>query len=620
MGELLGYNGRIAFIDLSTGNIDIQDLDPKIAEDYIGGVGLSAKLLYDRLSDHDFNELKRDVYYVRNPIIFATGPLTGTLVPSSSRYSICGISPLTGVWGESTSGGYFPLALKRSGYDALVITGEATNPTYIHIIEERIELKDARFLWGKDCRETINELRMAHQNDKLRVACIGQAGENLVKYAAVINDEGRAAGRCGFGALMGKKNLKAISILGSAKLRIANQGELTEVTRNLRKKQERDITISAYSNYGTMLYTDLGMLLGDVPGYYFTETEFPGGDLTTNALRERYTVLKYNCAGCQIGCGKLTIAEIDGNELKIDGPEYETVAALGTLLGIFDLEFVLLANHLCNIHGVDTISSGVSIAFLIYLIQHHIAINNIQNHLVNIKLQDIRWGNKKVALQLLTQLIERKGIGDLLAEGTRIMAEKLGVDPELAAHCKGLEIPMHDPRAYEGQALSYMTCPVGANHNKGDFFNFESGMFAVPKARRGNRLNIAGREASVAIYQDLCSIYDSLVICNFTHTIPKDLAHFLKLVTGLDRFSKVDELMRAGERATNLKRLINSKLGISRSADKLPKIVINALKTGATTNKELKLEDNLKKYYEIRGWDLETGIPTPAKLQELNIR
>jgi len=619
MDKLYGYNGKIAYIDLSSLDVEVKDLDPKIAEDYLGGAGLSAKLTYDLLTEGDYQTLQKDPWFSKNPLIFATGPLTGTATPSSSRYCVTGISPLTGIWGEATSGGFFPIALKRSGFDAIVITGESEQPKFIQINNGEIEIKDAANIWGKNTRETITSIREILNDDKFRIACIGKAGENLVKYAAIINDEGRAAGRCGLGALMGKKKLKAIAIKGSQTIEYFDKEELRIQGKVTSENVMIPFVSNMFSHYGTLIYTDMGMVIGDIPANYFTNTEFIAEDLTGRALKEQYVVLKYACAGCVIGCGRKTLVEIDGIETEVNGPEYETTAAYGPLCGILNFKPIIKANHTCNLEGLDTISSGVSISFLIYLVENNIAKDEINKNLNEINLEEIRWGNEKIVLKLLDQIIRREGIGNILAEGVKIMAEKLGVDPDLAAHVKGLEIPMHDPRAYLGQALSYMTSCTGANHNKGDFYNIDGDAASYQKIRKKDRFTVNKREKAIMFYQDLTNIYDSAVICNFTHLNDLVLARLLKASTGIPSLGSSGNLFKIGERASNLKRLISCKLGCKREDDYLPKIVSTALETGGSAGIAVDLEENLKVYYEKRGWDWETGWPTKEKLEKLGI-
>ncbi len=622
--SLNGYNGKIAYIDLDNQKINIKDLDGLIAKQYLGGTGLSAKLTYDLLSDDDYEVLKSNPFSAKNPLIFATGPITGTIRPSSGRYSVTGISPLTGIWGEGTSGGFFCISLRNSGFDAIVITGKSKIPIYLYIHDDTFEFKDASNLWGKNTYETQELIKKDLKNDKVKVACIGHAGENLVKYAAIINDEGRAQGRCGLGALMGSKNLKAIAIHGTNKVKIADPYIGRKLIREAEDEKKGELLASTtpllYTLYGTNCYLDIGMALGDTPAYYFTETEFPAEKLTGKTLREEYPVLDYGCAGCTLRCGKQTIIENNGEKIKVDGPEYESVAALGPLCGLFNSKEVIFANHLCNIRGIDTISSGVCIAFLIYLVENKLNIDRIEPLLDDINLEEIKWGNGELILKLIDKISRKEGIGDILAEGVRSIAKKLGVDPELAAHVKGLEMPMHDPRAFAGQALSYITSCVGANNQKCDWYSVEITSVSYPDLRvkiGNNRPLIKGREKGVIALQDIRAVDDSAVDCDFVSLSLEHIIGHINAATSFNYDKK--SILKVGERINNLKRLINCKLGIKREDDKLPGILKKVLKSGKTTHIKIDLEENLKTYYKHRSWDWETGKPTNEKLKELNI-
>lgn len=619
MSEMFGYNGKIAYINLDSKKIEIKELNPKVAEDFVGGVGLSAKLTYDLLSDEDYETLKQNPFAPINPLIFATGPLTGSITPSSGRYSVTGISPLTRIWGESTSGGKFPIALRKSGFDAIIITGDSEKPIYLAIINENIEFKSAENIWGLTTYETIDAIKTELNDEKIRVGCIGIGGENKVKYACVINDKGRAAGRCGFGALMGHRKLKAIAIRGNNKIDYADIDQMRKTVTSAKLGIDASFGVQFQSHYGTACYTDIGMVLGDVPAYYFTQSEFIAEKLTGRALKEKYPVFNYYCAGCTIGCGRTTIYEKDGKELEINGPEYETLAAFGPLCGNFDWEPIIEANHLCNIHGVDTISAGVSIAFLIYLVENKISIDNIKKYLSDINLENIKWGNGVLIVKLVEKISKTNGIGKLLSEGVKSIAEQLEVNPELAAHIKGLEMPMHDPRAYNGQALSYMTCCCGASHEKGEFYQIDGNVANITGIKRADRFDINGREKDVINMQDLANLYDSAVICNKPYINIPHLTKIFQAATGFKSLANKRNMLKAGERASNVKRLISCKLGVTRDDDHLTKINKIPIPYGGTAGNKLELEENLKKYYEIRSWDWETGWPTKEKLEELGI-
>ena len=622
--KLYGYNGKILFVDLSKESFEIKDLNAEIAQKYLGGTGLSAKITYDLLSEEDYNKLKENPYSEINPLIFATGPITGTIRPNSGRYTVSGISPLTGIWGEGSSGGLFCIALRNSGFDAVVFLGKINRLSYIYIHDGKLEFKNASKFHGKDCYETQKLIKDELNVPNIRIACIGPAGENLVKYSAIMNDEGRVVGRCGLGALMGSKNLKALVVHGKEKIDLVDN----ELGKKLRKEAQLEreanpmgeVGTLLFNLYGTNMYLDLGMVIGDTPGYYFTETEFVAENLTGKTLREEYPVFSYGCAGCTIKCGKSTIIKTDEIEIESDGPEYESVAALGTLCGVFNSKSVVLANHLCNKFGIDTISCGVSIAFLIYLVENNLGIEKIKQFLNDIPIEDIKWGNGEVVCKLIEKIVKREGIGEILAEGVRIMARKLEVDPELAAHVKGLEIPMHEPRAFAGQALSYMTGCVGANHNKCDWYAVESGTinFKILHIKKSkDRYDISGREKGLVNLQDLRAIDDSAVNCNFATPKLEHIIGYINAATGFN-YNRTS-LIKVGERINNLKRLINCNLGITREDDRLTNHNMKVLSSGRLKNVKLDLEDNLKKYYNIRGWDWETGRPTNEKLKELDI-
>ena len=625
--KLIGYNGKIAYVNLSEQKVDIKELDPQIAKDYLGGAGLSAKLTYDLLSDADYEALKKDPFSDNNPLIFSTGPITGTMRPSSGRYVVTGISPQTGIWGESTSGGFFCISLRNSGFDAIVITGKANSPTYLYVHDGTFEFKDASNVWGKDTYETQVLIKNELQNNNARVSTIGPGGENLVKYAAILNDEGRAAGRCGMGALMGSKNLKALAIHGTSKISVSDTSK--DIMRELIKQEEYErkknpmvaITHNLMGLYGTNGYLDMGMAIGDTPAYYFTETEFMAEKLIGKTIKEDYIVMNYGCAGCTMKCGKTTIVEENGEEIKVDGPEYESVAAFGPLCGVSDSKEVILSHHLCNVLGLDTISAGVSIAFLIYLVENNLAIEKIKQQLGDINIEDIRWGNGDLVLKLVDKISKREGIGNLLAEGTRIMAKELDIDPELAAHVKGLEIPMHDPRAYAGMALGYATTSIGAHHVRCDWYTIESGGLsdALLKIKTGtDRFDISKREKGVANLQNLRAIDDSAINCTFPNPNVEHVVKYVNAVTGFDYNKK--SFVRIGERINNIKRVISCNLGITRQDDKLPNIVLKPLNSGRTADVMINLDGNLERYYKERGWDWETGRPTEDKLKELGIQ
>jgi len=601
---MFGYHGRFLDVDLSNGNVGTLELEEDLLKKFIGGASLAARPIYDQVKP-GMDPLAPD-----SPLVFATGPFTGTTIPMVSRSAVCGISPLTGIWGEATTGGVFPFRLKESGYDGILVTGKADRPVYLWIKDGVAEIRDAAHLRGKDTYETQKVLKEELKESGLSVTCIGPAGENLVKYACIINDQGRAAGRCGLGALMGSKNLKAIAVSGKLRPDVAGKDKLAELTRQARDTIAKNFMSVAFREYGTMMYMDLGMFLGDVPARYFSSSVFPAKNVTGEALRQAYTVGNYACHGCPVGCGR-TLKHVSKDLDEIDGPEYETAVAFGPLCMNYDLESIVMANHLCNAYGIDTISAGVSIAYAMHLFEQGI----LSEDRAGMKIE---WGDGKAVVRLVEMIINRQGIGELLGKGTRSIAEELGADPLGAAHVKGLEMPLHDARAFTGMAISYATGPRGACHLKGDYYNVDLGS-GVPELGivAGDRLQSEAKAEMAAKFQDFKDIFDSLLLCKFAPLTLTQIAEMLSNVTGWE-YSPAD-LHTAAERSVNIKRAISNRLGVTREDDRLPDINLAALKEGSTANKSPDMDLMLRDYYDYRKWDWDTGKPTREKLLELGL-
>ena len=599
---MFGYHGRFLAVDLDsreTRNLELKDDDLK---KFIGGATLAARLTYDHVKE-GMNPLAPD-----NPLIFAVGPFTGTTIPMVSRGAVCGVSPLTGIWGEATTGGVFPFRLKTAGFDGIMVTGRARQPVYLYLHDGTAEIRDASRLWGKDSYQTQDILKDELKVTGLSIACIGRAGENLVNYACVMNDKGRAAGRCGLGALMGSKNLKAVAVAGNQRASLADNDKLTELTNRARQTISSAIMAVVYREYGTLLYTDMGMFAGDTPAKYFSRSVFPAQKVTGHSLRQAYPVESYACYGCPIGCGRL-VRGFRKDIPEVDGPEYETAVVFGPLCMNYDWDSIIHANHLCNMHGIDTISAGVAIAYAMYLYEQGILSKDRAG-------MEIKWGDGQTIVKLVEMIINRKGIGELLGAGVKKMAEALGADPETAAHVKGLEIPMHDPRAYSGEAISYATGPRGACHLKGDYYGAGAGIpeLGIP---RTDRFQSAGIAEPAAKFQSFRDMFDSLLLCKFAPLSPSVIAEILSAITGWN-FTPAD-LATAGERSIDLKRAINNRLGVTPKDDKLPKINLQVLNEGGSAGKSPDMAVLLKEYYDFRKWDGNTGKPTKEKLLELGL-
>lgn len=600
-----GYFGKFLKVDLTNKKIEDLALSDDDLKKYVGGSTLAAKLIYDYVKP-GMNPLAPE-----NPLVFATGPFIGSNIPMVSRAAICGIAPGSGLWGEATTGGNFPFRLKGTGYDGILITGKAAKPVYLFVKGGKAEFKDASHLWGKNTYET-QEMIDKEVGEKASTACIGMGGEKLIKFAGIMNDEGRTAGRCGLGALMGSKNLKAVVVSGNQKVEPANSEGLKNIVNEARDCIKSYPNANAYKLYGTNMYIDLGMRLGDVPTKYFSKSIFPVEKLHGPAFRTRYNMASYACSGCLIGCGRI-IKDFSNDIKKVDGPEYETIAAFGPLCMNFNIDSIVKANHFCNVQGIDSISAGVSIAFAMHLYEKGILTKEKAG-------MEIKWGDKSVILKLLEMIVKQEGIGVVLSKGVKQIAAEFGADPEEAAHVKGLEFPMHDPRAYQGAALAYAVGPRGACHLKGSFYNLDA-----PGNETGLELGItftdkndpAQKGALTAKILHFCELYNSFTLCQFSPMTAPMIARALSSITGND--FKTMDLLTFGERSLNLKRAINNRLGVTRKDDKLPKIVQRALREGSTAGIEPNMDLMLKEFYDVSKWDWETGKPTRGKLMELGL-
>jgi len=607
---MYGYHGKILQVDLDNRKTKDISLNEDDLRNFIGGGGLAAKLLYPLMTR------KPDPLGPQNPLLFITGPFTASPIPSTGRHTICARSPLTGFWGETSTGGFFGVALKSTGYDGLLVTGCSAQPVYILMHAGGVEIRDASHLWGKGFYETRDALLTEVGEKRARVTAIGQGGENLVRYAAVMNDDGRAAGRCGMGAVMGSKKLKAVVAYGDKRAPLADSAGLKENIKASLPLSLMDLTALStremFRSFGTIGYMDMAMYLSDAPAKYFTKSIFPVEEINARALKEKYLVTPNPCYGCPLGCGRLTRYGRRGAEF-VDGPEYESAVALGPLCMNFDLDSLVYTTHQCNDYGLDTISAGVCIAFAMYLYEKGALTRDKAG-------MELKWGDSEAIISLVKKIALREGVGDLLAEGVKRMADKLGVSQDEAAHVKGLEIPMHDPRAFFGDAVDYATAPRGACHTKGDYYMVDMGRGVVEAdIVPGERFESSeSKGAMTARYQNLRDLYNSLPLCILSNVIsPEALATLLNSVTGMD--FDAASILKAGERSFNLKEMINVKLGADEKDNKLPRIATAPLSEGSSYGKEPDMETLLRGYYKERGWEEDTATPTKETLEQLGL-
>lgn len=570
-------------VDLSKDKIEEREIDEDLIKFYLGGRGLGVKLLYDLLKE------KTEPLSKENILIFACGPLTGTMAPTSGRFSVTSKSPLTNTIFDSNSGGKFGAMLKKSGHDVILIKGRSKSPVYLNI-SRKIEILDASDLWGKDTHETTDILEKRHKGS---VACIGQAGENLVRYACIINDRHRAIGRGGLGAVMGSKNLKAIVAHGKEKVPLKDHHKFKYYCKELRKLLEMNpVTSIALKEFGTSSLVNIVNEMGILPTRNFQTNRFEYADnISGETLKISFFKGRRACFACPIACGRKTSL----NNEEGEGPEYETIWSFGANCGIDDLNIITRANYLCNRFGLDTISTGVTISCAMELSERGF-------------LDFIRFGDHEL-LNVIKDIALRKGIGDLLAEGSYKLASSLK-KPEYSMTSKKLELPGYDPRGAQGQGLGYATSNRGACHLRAYMIGPE--ILGIPKLI--NRFSPRGKAGLIIVYQNLCSAIDSLVLCKFV-SFAVDEEFFSRLLTsalGIE-FSGED-VLRIGERIWNLERLFNIREGFTRKDDSLPRRLLKEEVNGNV----VKLDEMLKEYYKYRGWN-EEGIPKKEKLEALGL-
>ena len=601
--DMNGYTGKILEVDLGANKLTDRSIDEKTARKFLGGKGLGLKILYDDFKP-DVDPLGPD-----NIIVFATGPATGTSFPTGGRYHVMAMkSPLTGAIGSANSGGRWGPLLKASGYDAIVVRGASDTPVYLRVVEGKTELVDATGLWGKTTFQTTDEIT-AEIGENASVACIGPAGENMAAISCIINDNYRAAGRTGMGAVMGSKKLKAIAVYGTEKVTVARPGEMKEGVKSaIQKMRENPVTGEGLPTYGTAVLVNIINEHGAYPVRNFQTGYFPDADEESGeTLAEKYLIGKKACWGCPIGCGRST-AVPDGvfSVTRGEGPEYETIFAFGSDCGIAELDAITKANHLCNELGLDTISMGTTIACAMELVEKG-KIPESSLHGLN-----LTFGNAGAMVEAVWMTAYRAGIGDDLALGSLELGKKYGA-PELSMSVKGLEIPAYDPRAVQGIGLNYATANRGGCHVSGYMISPE--ILGLPE--KLDPRTTEGKAQWVKTFQDFTSVVNSSVVClfnTFALGLP-DYAGMLSCITGWDMDDS--ELLMIGERITNLERLMINQYGFDEKDDTLPKRFDEPMPDGPSRGQVSHLDEMLSGYYEIRGW--EHGKPGSEKLRELGL-
>ncbi len=606
-----GFMGKILRVNLSDGSSRREDTPMDLARLYLGGNGLATKILMDEVP------VGADPLGPHNKLIYMTGPLTGTLSPSSGRFSAVAKSPLTGLWGSANSGGRFGLDLKKTGLDGVIIEGMASQPVYLLIEDDEVALLQAEDLWGMEVGQTTKVLKKRHP--KFNVSCIGPAGENLVRYSAIMNDVHRALGRCGLGAVMGSKNLKAIICKGSRKIPVAQKEAFKEAAKQASDFVAESLLKMTLEVYGTTMVMDMVNVKGGLPtrnwqsgscGY----TE----EINGPAINEKILTGRKACFSCPIACGRLT--EVKGKyACKGEGPEYESVGAFGPMCDVDSLEAITKAHIRCNELGVDTVSCGSTIAFAMECFQRGYIDEQANNG------KRLEFGDADGMLQMVEDIAVRRGLGDLLAEGSRRAAQAIGQGSEtFAMQVKGMELPAYDCRATKITGLGFATANRGGDHItayvQGPTF-MDMPFLIVEESVIEDPLVENPREAKVVKdMEDALTVFDSVGACKFMGMalMAEDVVPIIASCTGWDDFD-IDEFRQVGERVVNLARCFNVREGATRSDDNLPRRLLDEpLPDGPAAGLTVSLEPLLDAYYEYRGWD-QNGIPTPGKLAELKM-
>ncbi len=601
-----GYSGRLLSIDLSNGRTDTFSVPEQAQRAVIGGGGLGAWLFLQR-SRPEVEPLSPE-----NTLWILNGPLAGTAFPGSSRFAVCARSPLTGLWGEAAVGGNFGPILRQAGWDGIELLGAASSPRLLVIDDGKVELRDASVLWGRDVYQTTRAVKEQLGAD-FRVFCIGPAGENRVRFATIANDNAHFAGRTGLGAVMGVKRLKAVAVRGSGKVPLADPEGFKQARRAMLASFRESMVGRTMHELGTDGTMDLGLMTGDVPirNWASGRDQDYGAALGGPALAEKYLVRTATCLHCPVGC-KRVAAVRDGPFATEEGPgpEYETCAAFGSLLENRDLAAVVKANELCNRLGLDTISCGATIAFAMECQEHGL-----------LEL-DLAWGDMKGVLELLPKIAFRTGLGELLAEGSVRAAARLGGRaPEWVVAVKGLELPMHDPRAYHGMGLAYAYSSRGGCHNQHSVLPVEQGMVSWPELGLRDDWQgqtSAGKAAMVAACENYGLLTNCLCQCHFVNFItrPGDLLSALNAATGLGL--SLQDLLACGERVWHLKRGLINLMGARDGDDRLPARLLKPLEEGGAAGSAPDLELMKREYRGLRGLGPD-GVADPQVLRRLGL-
>jgi aldehyde:ferredoxin oxidoreductase len=620
-----GYNGKILHVDLSTGKMHVEELGEGFYRKYLGGSALG---LYYALK---LMPPGAEALGPENVLVLSLGVTTGAAISGQSRVTATAKSPLSGAIGDAQAGGFWPAEAKGAGYDAFVFTGKAEKPVYLWVEDGKAELRDAAHLWGRVTGEVDAAIKEELGDDKIQVLQCGPAGEKGVRYACIINMSNRANGRTGMGAVMGSKNLKAVAVRGHKRPEIADRKALAALARwgvdNLEQSGVYGMTL-----HGTADVLGYQNEVGGLPTRNWSSGSFEDAEALTGAVMSD-TILKERdtCYACIVRCKRVVETEWEGRKVEplYGGPEYETLATFGSYCGVGNLDAVAYANQLCNMHGLDTISCGATVAF---------AMDCFEHGLINLEDTggvDLRFGNAEAMVQMVEQICHREGFGDMLAEGTGRVARRLGKDAEaLAIVVKGHDLPAHMPEVKRSLGLIYAVNPFGADHQssehdpayEGDYGAYQERMAQLDLLDQQPEFSLSPEKVRFALYtEQFYSLLDSINVCQFVYGpawhlySPNQLVEMARAVTGWDL--SLWEMMKVGERRLNMMRAFNTREGFGRDDDKLPPKLAKPRTGGPSDGMSFgpeELEQAKDLYYSMCGWD-QQGVPTRAKLEELSI-
>jgi len=603
-----GYAGQILRVNLTTGALSIEPLREDWARDFVGGVGYSARQLYQEIPP------KADPLGPENRLMFMTGPVCGTLIPSGSRGSVCAKSPLTGSFFHSIFGGYWAAELKFAGYDGVIVEGQADRPLYLWIDDDRVELRDATHLWGKDTLTTQAMIREELGDDEVQVATIGEAGEKGTPYGMILVGI-RAAGRGGMGAVMGSKRLKAVAVRGTGSVKVPNMLQVYNTSLKLNEILAGNAGVKGLLEYGTARNTGPLNAAGILPTRNWQTEVFAGVEgVTGEAMKEQVVKANRACFGCTINCTKYSVVPSGPYKSVINGPDYEAVFGFGSMCEVDDIKAICKADEICDHYGLDLMSTSCTIAWAMECYEKGIITKEDTGGI------DLRFGNAEAMLAMAEKIGKREGLGAILAKGTREASRIIGKGSErFAVHVKGLELAGHTPRPFASAAVGYATGPRGGSHH--------DARTTAEKMGLSDRKVLDDKAALAAEVNHFLIFNDSVILCHLAETVwgpigvTENAVEALNAVTGWNL--DVEEGRKIAERQWNMIRCFSAREGFTRKDDQLPpRITEDPIPEGPMKGAVMPREtlERLKNdYYSYRGWDLETGNPTREKLLELGL-